>query len=97
MDLAIKHKNVICQPLIESANIEKHLRSVELVVVGGESDKNARPLDFNGVLDIQEQCKRQDVHFDFRQCGTCFIKDEKRYKPSVKDLWTQAKRANINL
>lgn len=44
--LPIKHKNVICQPLIEQVNIEKYLDDVELVVVGGESDYNARPLNY---------------------------------------------------
>ncbi len=44
--LAIKHKNIICQPLLERINIERHLKGVELVVVGGESDRNARPLDY---------------------------------------------------
>lgn len=42
--LPIKHKNIICQPLIEKIDIEKYLDDIELVVVGGESDKNARTL-----------------------------------------------------
>jgi protein gp37 len=70
---------------------------VELVVVGGESDKNARPLDYDWVLDIREQCRRQGVSFEFRQCGTYFIKDGKQYVLTVKDLCSQAKKANINL
>ena len=44
MNLPIKHKNIICQPLIEEVNVDKYLDGIELVVVGGESDKNARPL-----------------------------------------------------
>ena len=39
--LSIKHKNIICQPLIEEINIEQYLDGVELVVVGGESDREA--------------------------------------------------------
>ena len=54
--MPIKHKNIICQPLIEKIDIEKYLDKVELVVVGGESDRNARTLDYNWVLDIREQC-----------------------------------------
>jgi protein gp37 len=95
--LPIKHKNIICQPLLEGLDIEKYLQGVELVVVGGESDRNARPLDYDWVLDIREQCKRQGVHFGFRQCGTHFIKDGKQYTLAAKDLCTQAKRADINL
>ncbi|MCL2023559.1 MAG: phage Gp37/Gp68 family protein [Oscillospiraceae bacterium] len=96
-DLPIKHKDIICQPLISAVNIEKYLSDVELVVVGGESDRNARPLDFDWVMDIREQCKRQGVHFEFRQCGTHFIKDGKEYTLTVKDLTAQARKANINL
>ena len=44
--LSIKHKNIICQPLIEKINIEKYLKNIDLVIVGGESGKNARPLNF---------------------------------------------------
>lgn len=35
--LPIKHKNIICQPLIEQVTIKKYLDGIELVVVGGES------------------------------------------------------------
>jgi protein gp37 len=96
-NLPIKYKNIICQPLLGSLDIEKYLHDVELVVVGGESDRDARPLDYDWVLDIREQCKRQNVHFEFRQCGTHFIKDGKQYSLAVKDLCAQARKANINL
>ncbi len=96
-NLPIKYKNIICQPLLGSLDIEKYLHDVELVVVGGESDRDARPLYYDWVLDIREQCKRQNVHFEFRQCGTHFIKDGKQYSLAVKDLCAQARKANINL
>ncbi len=95
-NLPIKHKNIICQPLIESINIEKYLDDVELVVVGGESDYNARPLDYDWVLAIRQQCIKKNVHFEFRQCGTHFIKDGKNYTLNVRQLSSQAKKANIN-
>ena len=70
---------------------------MELVVVGGESDKNARPLNYEWVLYIREQCINRGVHFEFRQCGTHFIKDGKVYTINVRELCSQAKKANINL
>ncbi len=97
LDMPIKHKNIICQPLIEQINIEKYLKGIDLVVVGGESDRNARPLDYDWVLDIRNQCMRKNTHFDFRQCGTHFIKDNKEYTLATKDLCSQARKANINL
>ncbi len=94
--LPIKHKCITAQPLIERIDIERYLEGVELVVVGGESDTNARPLDYDWVLDIREQCIRQNVSFEFRQCGTHFIKDGKMYKLQIKDLCPQARKAGIN-
>lgn len=94
--LPIKHKNVICQPLIEQVNIEKYLNDVELVVVGGESDYNARPLNYDWVLSLRQQCINANTNFEFRQCGTHFIKDGKNYTINVRQLCSQAKKAEIN-
>lgn len=95
-DLPIKHKCITAQPLLEKIDIEKYLDDIELVIVGGESDYNARPLDYEWVLDIRNQCIKANVNFEFRQCGTNFIKDGKLYRLQVKDLAKQAKLANIN-
>ena len=94
--LPIKHKYITAQPLIEAIDIEKYLDGIELVVVGGESDTNARPLDYAWVLDIREQCILKNVSFEFRQCGTSFIKDGKEYKLHTKDLCSQARKAGID-
>ncbi|MGM9972154.1 MAG: DUF5131 family protein [Anaeroplasmataceae bacterium] len=95
-NLPIKHKCITAQPLLEDINIEKYLDDIELVVVGGESDINARPLNYDWVLNIRNQCIRKNVSFEFRQCGTYTIKDGKKYKIPTKDLCKQAKLANIN-
>ncbi len=94
--LPIKHKNVICQPLIEQVNIEKYLDGVELVVVGGESDYNARSLNYDWVLSLRQQCINTNTHFEFRQCGTHFTKDEKNYTLNVRQLCSQARKAGID-
>lgn len=94
--LPIRHKNIICQPMISPIDLEKYLDGVELVVVGGESDSNARPLDYDWVLSVREQCISANVSFEFRQCGTHFIKDGKEYILQVRELGAQARKANIN-
>ena len=94
--LPIKHKCITAQPLIEAIDMERHLDGIELVVVGGESDQNARSLDYAWALNIREQCIRKNVSFEFRQCGTHFIKDGKEYKLQTKDLCSQARKAGIN-
>ena len=94
--LPIKHRNIICQPMISPINLEPWLDGVELVVAGGESDRFARPMDYDWVLSLREQCVRANVSFEFRQCGTHFIKDGKAYTLQTKDLCAQARKANIN-
>ena len=84
--LPIKHKNIIAQPLIGKINIEKRLKGVELVLVGGEQDKDARPLFYDWVIDVKEQCIRHNVEFQFRQTGTNFIINGKRSRKSVKEM-----------
>lgn len=95
-DLPIKHKCITMQPLLEKINIEKFLDDIELVLVGGEQDYNARVLDYDWVLDIREQCIKHNVNFEFRQCGTYTIKDGKTYKIETYNLTKQARLANIN-
>lgn len=94
--LPIKHKRIIAQPLLEKVELEAYLDGMEAVVVGGESDRNARTLAYDWVLDIREQCIRKSVDFEFRQCGTHFLKDGKLYKLQTKDLCKQARLANID-
>lgn len=94
--LPIRHKCITAQPLIERVDMERYLDGIELVTVGGESDKCARPLDYDWVLDIREQCIKRHVNFKFRQCGTYFIKDGRQYKLQTKDLCAQARKAGID-
>jgi len=95
-DLPIKHKYIIAQPLLEDISIEQYIDGVELFVIGGESDYNARPLDYKWVLNIRQQCINKNVSFEFRQCGTHFIKDGKQWNLQTRDLIKQAKKADID-
>lgn len=95
--LPIRHRNIICQPLLEAVNLQPYLPGCELVVVGGESDPKARVLNYDWVLSIRQQCIQAGVHFSFRQCGTHFIKDGKQYHLHVRVLMSQARKANLDL
>jgi len=96
--LPIRHKNIILQPLLEDVEIAPYLtQDIELVVVGGESDANARELDYNWVLHVRSQCAARGVPFQFRQCGTHFRKDGKLYTLKTHELIRQAKKAGIDL
>ena len=96
-ELPIRHRNIICQPMIEKMDISAYLDGVELVVAGGESDRNARVLDYDWVLFLREQCRRKQVDFQFRQCGSLFLKDGVLYRLNPKVLCSQARKAGIDL
>jgi protein gp37 len=95
-NLPIKHRNIIAQPLLGPIDLSNHLTNIELVVVGGESDYNGRILNYDWVLDIREQCIKENVSFNFRQLGTNFFKDNKYYQVNTQLLSKQAKKANID-
>lgn len=96
VSLPIKHRIITAQPLISDLEIEKYLYCINQVAVGGESDFNARPLHYDWVLNIREQCIKNKVDFEFRQTGSNFIKDGKRYKILKKQM-EQARLADINV
>ena len=95
--LPIKHKNIICQPMIGPIDLSGHLNGIELVVAGGESDREARPLDYEWVLFLRDQCAQAGVSFSFRQCGTHFIKDGNMYTLNTRELCSQARKAGIDI
>ena len=97
LSLPVKHRDVILQPMLDPIDLSPYLSGTELVVVGGESDKDARPLYYDWVLAVREQCRTQNVHFEFRQCGTHFVKDGVTYNLNVRELGAQARKADINL
>lgn len=96
LSLPLKSRNIICQPLLEAVDLSAYLDGVELVVAGGESDRDARPLDYAWVLSLRQQCLDAGVHFEFRQCGTHFIRDGRMYTLPVRELAAQARKAGIN-
>ena len=97
-DLPIRHKNIILQPMLEDVEISPYLNGdIELVVVGGESDRDARTLDYAWVLHVREQCIAHKVPFQFRQCGTHFLKDGKQYTLPTRQLAAQARAAGIDV
>lgn len=46
-----------------------NLDKIDWVIVGGESGHKPRPMDAEWVIDIQEQCKKAEVAFFFKQWG----------------------------
>ena len=96
-DLPIRHKMIVCEPLLEAIYLSHYLGGwVESVTVGGESGDEARLCNYDWILEIRRQCIEADVPFRFKQTGAHFIKDGKRYHIKRAIQHAQARKANIN-
>lgn len=58
-----------CEPLLSDLG-DLDLSGIDLVIVGGESGPQARPMQKQWVLNIMRQCEEQCVNFFFKQWGT---------------------------
>jgi protein gp37 len=56
------------EPLIGALGV-LDLRSIDWVIVGGESGPGARPMKEGWALSIRDQCEAQGVAFFFKQWG----------------------------
>jgi len=63
-----KTRFLSCEPLIGPIP-ELPLERIHWVIVGGESGPQSRPMQFEWVTDIRDQCRRADVPFFFKQWG----------------------------
>lgn len=97
LEMPIKSKSIICEPLLEKIDLSKYLNSsIKQVVVGGESGNEARICNYDWIIEIRNECIRNNVSFSFKQTGAKFIKDGKMYRINRKYQHSNAKKANIN-
>lgn len=98
LSLPIKHREVICEPMLGEINMEKYLATglIEHVTCGGESGDKARPCDFRWIQEVRRECVRCGIPFTFKQTGAIFIKDGKIYHIERKLQIPQAKKSGYS-
>lgn len=96
--LPLKHKHLICEPLLTDIDLGDWLRDgwLEQVTVGGESGAEARECRFEWVMHIRQQCIDYQVAFMFKQTGHRFVKNGRTYILDHRTAMQQAGKANIN-
>ncbi|MCI1722148.1 MAG: phage Gp37/Gp68 family protein [Lachnospiraceae bacterium] len=100
MELPIRHKSIICEPMLEEIHIEKYLEQypgvLENVICGGESGPEARLCDFAWVLTMMEECVKYEVPFHFKQTGANFKKGNRIYNIPRSEQARQAAAAHVD-
>ncbi len=93
LDLKAKHLWVSLKPFIGEITLEKYLKTgrIETVLCGGENYAGERPLHYEWVKKVYDECIKYNVEFIFGQTGNTFIKDGKVYH--IKDTNTQIEQA----
>lgn len=77
-----KHKWISVKPFIGEVDLTEYLATgeIETVLAGGENYLGSRPLHYDWVKNLHEQCRAADVRLIFGQTGNIFVKDGKEYK-----------------
>ena len=81
LKLPFKKKNIMCAPMIEKITLEKYLQTGQIskVLIDGENYDGDRPLYYEWVKQIYDECLKYNVLLDFVGTGNYFIKDNKTY------------------
>ena len=96
LGLPMAKKFIACEPLLSDIDMGMLDRSIQQVLVGGESGRDARICDYHWVLHIRSQCVERGVPFYFKQTGARFLKDGKLYRIERRLQHAQARKAGIN-
>jgi len=95
----VKHKEIICEPLLEKVDLSRWLNGIEGVTAGGESGPGARPCHYEWVAELREQCLRADpkVPFWFKQTGARFVKDGKAVYVPRRMQFAEAEKCRLDV
>ena len=99
LDIPAKHRWISLKPFIGEADLAPYLASgkIEWVLAGGENYLGSRPLHYDWVKKVYDQCVGAGVKFTFGQTGNVFIKDGKEYRiRSRTDQTVQALKSGLN-
>ena len=96
LSLPFKHKGVMCAPFIGAVSLRKYLPSgqIEQVICDGENYSSSRPLNYEWVKALRDECEEYGVTFAFVGTGRRFVKDGKTY--SIESSELQSKQAYLS-
>ena len=95
----IKHRMIVCEPLLEELDIKSYLSSalVESVSAGGESGSGARLCRFEWIKRISADCAAAGVAFSYHQTGALLEVNGRVWRIPRRLQAEQAKRAGVDV
>lgn len=97
LSYSIKHRILSCTPLLSDINLRPYLHGIEHVTAGGETSRDARPCNFDWILNIREQCREAGITFWFKNTGSRFVKDGILQKVNPRLQHSMARETGINI
>ena len=106
LSLPLRHKAVMIEPMLSAVDLRPYFAKyrdpdgrpvIRHVSVGGESGAEARPCDYEWVLDVHRQCAENGIKFTYHQTGARLIKDGKEYRIPRRRQHDQARKAHLDL
>ena len=94
--LPLRHYSVMVEPMLSAVDLRPYIDKLDFVSAGGESGPDARPCDYDWVLDLHDQCKENGVSFSYHQTGARLVKDGKIYHIPRSKQHSQAKKAGLD-
>lgn len=97
LEIPAKHKGVMVAPFIGRVDLEPYLAAgqLETVFADGENYDGTRPLYYEWVKLLYDQCRQYDVLFSFFGTGNVFIKDGRTYHICKAYQHVQALRSGL--
>lgn len=105
LSLPLRRAAVMVEPMLSAVDLRRYFSEyadpegrplISSVSVGGESGPDARPCDYDWVLDLQAQCVKHGVRFHYHQTGARLIKDGKEYRIPRRQQHKQAHKAHLD-
>lgn len=96
LDIPARHKGFMAAPFIGPVDARQYLATgqIEEVLCGGDNYDGSRECHYEWVKSLGDQCREQNVTFNFIETGTVFVKDGKTYR--IPDKRTQSKQAFLS-
>ena len=96
LSLPFKHKGIMCAPMIGPVSLRAYLAAgqIEQVLCDGENYGGTRPLHYEWVKTLHDECVERDITFVFCTTGRRFVKDGKLY--TIEDGRLQTEQAFLS-